>query len=198
MIDSKKRPHSSLKPSPWVTRFIPLIPHGGEILDLACGSGRHTRYLLDSGHKVTALDKDVSKVIMLTSNSNFSLFQWDLETIDPWPFPDKSFSGIVVTNYLYRPLFQNLINALDDNGILIYETFSIGNEHYGHPKNPDFLLNNEELFELCKNELTVVAFEQGIVLRQTAPKVIQRVCAQKNSGLDPIEIPVNLAQTSGH
>lgn len=191
MIDSKKRPHSSLKPSPWVTRFIPLIPHGGEILDLACGSGRHTRYLLNSGHKVTALDKDVSKVIMLTSNSNFSLSQWDLETKDPWPFPDKSFSGIIVTNYLYRPLFHNLINALDENGVLIYETFSIGNEYYGHPINPDFLLNNNELFELCKNKLTVVAFEQGIVLRQTAPKVIQRICAQKNSDLDSIEIPVN-------
>jgi SAM-dependent methyltransferase len=191
MIDSKKRAHGPVEPSPWVTRFAPLISTDGEVLDLACGSGRHTRYILDRNHKVTALDKDISKASDLASNPNVYLVQADLEITAPWPFPDKKFSGIIVTNYLYRPLFPILLAALAEGGILIYETFAIGNEQYGPPRNPAFLLKKGELLEYAKGHLNIVAFEQGVVEGVDHPKVIQRVCARKDKSFKLAELPTN-------
>jgi SAM-dependent methyltransferase len=191
MIDSIKQRHGSLEPSPWVTRFAPLILAGGEVLDLACGGGRHTRYLLNKHYKVTALDKDISNISNLASNPNIDLVQADLETSAPWPFPDKKFSGIIATNYLYRPLFPMILATLAEGGILIYETFAIGNERYGHPRNPDFLLKKDELLEWVKDQLNIVAFEQGIIEGGDHPKVIQRICARKDNSFKLAELPTD-------
>ena len=173
---------TQIKISPWVERFAPLVPNGGDVLDLACGGGRHTRLFLGLGHRVIALDRDIGEVADLASNPSVKLVGTDLETDNPWPFPDRKFSGIVVTNYLYRPLFPTLINALADDGILIYETFGVGNERYGHPRNPDFLLQNNELLDLLNGSLSVIAFEQGVVEGDPHPRVLQRVCATKSTG----------------
>jgi SAM-dependent methyltransferase len=191
MTDSKHHKHNSMVPSPWVTRFARLISIGGEVLDLACGGGRHTRYLLDKNYRVTALDKDISNISDLTSNQNVNLVQADLEIAAPWPFPDKQFSGIIVTNYLHRPLFLILSEALAEGGVLIYETFAIGNERYGHPKNPAFLVKNDELLECFKDHLNIVAYEQGIIGGVDHPKVVQRICARKGTGFKLAELPTN-------
>ena len=178
----------ALKISPWVKRFAPLVSKDGDVLDLACGSGRHTRHLLSLGHQVVALDRNIDGIADLASNPSIKIVGADLETGRPWPFPDRKFTGIVVTNYLFRALFPTLIDALADDGILIYETFAVGNERYGHPRNPDFLLQNDELLDLLKGSLSIIAFEHGIVDGDPHPRVLQRVCATKRTNAEPLEL----------
>ncbi len=127
----------------------------------------------------------------LGENQNFNLVQADLEIAAPWPFPNKKFLGIIVTNYLYRPLLSMLSGALAEDGILIYETFAIGNERYGHPKNPAFLMKTDELFECFKDQLTIIAFEQGITRGIDCPRVVQRICARKGKNFKSAELPTN-------
>jgi SAM-dependent methyltransferase len=160
--------HDFDSPSPWVVRWARLIARG-PVLDLASGPGRHARFFAARGLKVVAVDRDAQ---ILADGIQF--IQADLENGSPWPFAGQCFGGIVVTNYLYRPLLAKLADALEDGGVLIYETFMVGNEKYGKPSNPDFLLRPGELLHAFSS-LTVVAFEQGTVER---PKkaVIQRVC----------------------
>lgn len=167
--------HSSGLPSPWIVRFAPLVPPGGNILDLACGGGRHGRRFLENGHKVCFLDRDLSGVADLRAHANADLIEADIET-GPWPLAGRQFAGIVVTNYLWRPLKPQIIAALGAGGVLIYETFMRGNERFGKPSNPDFLLVPDELLDWCRDAgLTVRAFEQG----EEANAVRQRICAVK-------------------
>jgi SAM-dependent methyltransferase len=163
----------SAPPSLWVSRFIPLIRHGGVVLDLAAGSGRHSRRLRDLGFRVCAVDRDVSALLPL-AGAHCEVRQIDLETGAPWPLGDR-YDGIIVTNYLHRPLLASIGSALARGGVLIYETFSRGNEQFGHPRNPDFLLRPGELLEAF-GSLTIVAFEQGKV---SIPRraVVQRLAA---------------------
>lgn len=169
-------PRPAAPPSPWVTRFSALIEPKSPVLDLACGTGRHTRYLAEKGHSVVALDKQAEALEPLKSVPRVETCQADLEDGHPWPLPGRQFAGIVVTNYLHRPLFPAIIAALADSGILIYETFALGNEQFGKPSNPDFLLRPGELLELVGGHLRIVAFEDGVV-QSPRPAVIQRICA---------------------
>jgi SAM-dependent methyltransferase len=157
----------------WVRRFLPLIKAGGRVLDLAAGSGRHTRLLRRRGFSVCAVDRDVSLLVPLAAG-DCEVRQVDFETGAPWSL-GTGYDGIVVTNYLHRPLLPAIGQALAPGGVLIYETFALGNERFGRPQNPDFLLRPGELLEAFA-KLTVVAFEQGEV---TAPRpaVIQRIAA---------------------
>jgi len=164
-------------PSPWVIRFAPLIPAGGLVLDLACGGGRHTRYLAALGHRVEAVDRDAEALTALQGIEGVTTRQADLEG-GPWPYYNRAFDGIVVTNYLFRPLLPNLISALAEGGVLIYETFMDGNEEFGKPANPAFLLRPGELLEVVRRRLTVVAFEQGRI-ELPRPAMIQRICASR-------------------
>lgn len=170
--------HKSEKPLEWITRFAPLVTSGGTVLDLACGNGRHARYLTDIGYQVTALDRDISAISESEIADRIELIEVDLEDGSPWPFSTRKFDGIVVSNYLYRPLFPAIINALDDGGVLIYETFSLGNEKYGRPSNPNFLLKPGELLSACSDVLRVIAYEDGL-LKTPSPAVKQRICAIK-------------------
>jgi SAM-dependent methyltransferase len=163
-----------LEPSPWVRRFAPLITPGGEVLDLACGGGRHARYLAGLGYRVEAVDRDDSQLSPLAEVTGVTTRQADLEG-GPWPYFGRAFAGIVVTNYLWRPLMPNLIASLGEGGTLIYETFMAGNERFGKPSNPEFLLRPGELLDLMHKRFTVVAFEQGEV-ESPRPAVIQRIC----------------------
>jgi SAM-dependent methyltransferase len=167
--------HEIQSPSPWVVRWAPLIRPGGEVLDVACGSGRHTRYLAAGGWRVVAVDRDDTALAALAAVPGVRTQAADLEAAS-WPFPPARFDGVVVANYLHRPLFAHLVAALRPGGVLIYETFMQGNEALGRPSNPAFLLRPGELIAALREQLTVVAFEQG---RVDAPKpaVIQRVCA---------------------
>ena len=150
-----------------------LINRGGRVLDLAAGNGRHTRFLFDSGFAVCAVDRDISALGSLAA-CGCEVRQLDLESGAPWPLGD-GYQGIVVTNYLHRPLLPAIGRALAPGGVLIYETFARGNERLGRPHNPDFLLRSGELLEAFA-ALTVVAFEQGEIARPR-PAIIQRIAA---------------------
>jgi SAM-dependent methyltransferase len=162
-------------PSNWVQRHIGLIQPGGKVLDLACGSGRHTRLLHTLGHTVVAADRNLSGVTDLENTEQIDLRLVDLETPN-WPFQKETFSGIIVTNYLHRPHLPALITSLDKDGVLIYATFAVGNEAYGRPVNPDFLLRRDELLNTFSKQLFVVAYEQ-LTEGGSAPAVRQRICA---------------------
>jgi SAM-dependent methyltransferase len=164
---------SSAPASAWVRRFAPLITGGGRVLDLAAGSGRHTRLLLETGFAVCAVDRDISALSPL-SGIGCEVRQVDLETGDSPPL-GTGYDAIVVTNYLHRPLLSAIARALAPGGVLIYETFALGNERFGRPHNPDFLLRPGELLNAF-GMLTVVAFEQGEV-SAPRPAVVQRITA---------------------
>jgi SAM-dependent methyltransferase len=159
--------------SAWVLRFLPLIRAGGRALDLAAGRGRHTGLLLDRGYEVHAVDRDVTALTPL-AGSHCTVAAFDLETGEPWEL-GADYDGILVTNYLFRPLLPAIANALAPGGVVIYETFAQGNERFGRPRNPDFLLRPGELLDAFSG-LTTVAFEQGEVALPY-PAVLQRIAA---------------------
>jgi len=177
--------HSDV-PSPWVVRFASLLSHGGTVLDLACGGGRHTRYLVAKGHPVLAVDRDARALASLAI-PGVELVCSDLER-GPWPFPGRTFAGVVVAKYLYRPLFPWIANALADGGVLLYETFMRGHERFGRPTNPDFLLRPGELLEAFRM-LGIIAFEQGCV-ESPEPAVLQRLCAVQGA-VEAIALPLS-------
>jgi SAM-dependent methyltransferase len=168
--------HADREPSPWITRFAPLAKPGAAILDLACGGGRHTRLFLARGHPVTALDVDVSGLEDLRARPELELIEADLEDGSPWPLWGRRFGAVVVANYLWRPLFAPILESIDEGGLLLYETFARGNEAYGRPSNPEFLLEPGELIEAVRGRLQIVAYEHGCIERPR-PAVRQRLCA---------------------
>jgi SAM-dependent methyltransferase len=163
-------------PSPWVVRFAPLIPAAGPVLDLACGRGRHTRWLLEVGHDVVAVDRDLAGLADLQGNPRLDALEVDLEDGRPFPLAGRQFAAVVVANYLYRPILDDLVAAVGPGGILIYETFARGNEQVGRPRNPAFLLQPGELLRVVRDRLRVVAFED-VVVDQPRPAVVQRIAA---------------------
>ncbi len=168
-------PHSLSPPSAWVRRFVPIIRPKGRVLDLAAGRGRHTALLLRLGFRVRAIDRDTS-ALSAFAGPFCELVERDLETGAPLDLGGP-YDGIVVTNYLYRPLFPALEGALAAAGVLLYETFAQGNEAFSRPRNPDFLLRPGELLGAFP-ALTILAFEQGEVSRPR-PSVRQRLAAVK-------------------
>lgn len=168
-------------------RFAPLIRGGGDVLDLACGGGRHARYLASLGYTVDAVDRDQVSLTALAQLAGVRPLAADLEDA-PWPYGQRVWDGIVVTRYLYRPLFATLIASLREGGVLIYETFMVGNERFGRPSNADFLLRPNELLTAFGKDLAVVAFEQGEVALPK-PAVLQRLCALRASDSSQIKLP---------
>ena len=151
-------------PSPWVVRWAPLVARG-PVLDVASGAGRHAKFFAERGLEVVAVDREAHAI------PGVRFVKADLEDGSPWPFAGRRFGGIVVTNYLHRPILGHLSAALEESGAIIYETFMVGNERFGRPSNPDFLLMPGELLQAFAG-LTVVAFEQGA----TENAVVQRIC----------------------
>jgi SAM-dependent methyltransferase len=180
---SGAHPRGPAAPSDWVVRWAHLIPANGRVLDLACGQGRHARYLAGRGHEVTACDRDPTALQDLAGIKGLTAICLDLEDGSPWPFAEGSFAGVVVTNYLHRPLFRAIPGLLAPRGVLVYETFVCGNERYGKPSNPRFLLKRDELLETFGRSLTIVGYEQGRIDRGK-PALVQRLCAVLAEGLE--------------
>lgn len=166
-------PHpASAEPSDWVCRWAPLIPAGGTVLDVACGSGRHVRWLAARGWKVTGVDRDASALETLRDCGDMLVA--DLEDGSPWPLGGRAFDGVVVTHYLWRPLMPNLLRAVAPGGVLIYETFGTAQALIGRPSRPEFLLQPGELLRSASG-LRVVAYEDGLL--EGPRRAVQRICA---------------------
>jgi SAM-dependent methyltransferase len=152
-----------------------LIAANAAVLDVAAGGGRHSRFFAERGHKVTALDRDTSR---LAPYPGIEIVQADLEDGSPWPLPGRTFGAVVVANYLHRPLFAALLDALAPGGVLLYETFMEGNERFGEPSRPAFLLKDGELLDLVRGRLSVTAYEARMI---SEPKMamVQRLAARR-------------------
>jgi SAM-dependent methyltransferase len=162
-------PHDAV--SPWVRRWSPLVPAGARVLDVACGGGRHVRWFAERGCAVTAVDRDAAAVGPLRAIARVVVA--DLES-GAWPLPGETFDAVVVTNYLWRPLLPTIVASVAAGGVLVYETFAVGNETVGRPSNPDFLLRPGELLAAAQG-LRVVAYEDGFI--EPPPRFVQRLCA---------------------
>ncbi len=162
-------------PSEWLLKYYTAFRAGGDILDVACGAGRHTIFLKDKGYQVTAVDIDTA-ALEERSLEDITPVRADLEG-EVWPFGDHQFDGIVVVNYLWRPLFEKLIKSLKPGGVIIFDTFAVGNERFGRPRNPDFLLREGELKDVFA-DFDIHAWEEG-VQENPSPSVRQSIVAQK-------------------
>lgn len=169
LTEAKPRP-----PSSWVARHASRVPAGGTVLDVACGSGRHSRYFAARGHDVTAVDIDTDQLRADPAASQIECIEADLERGE-WALTTRCFDAIVVVNYLHRPHFARLTEALTRGGVLLFDTFAVGNERFGQPRNPDYLLRPGELLLEFGPALTVVAYEYGEV-REPGRAVRQRLC----------------------
>lgn len=173
--------HGTGAPSSWVTRWAASLPQPGTALDLACGAGRHLRWLAARGHHVTGVDRDTAALASLGDVGDAAeLLQADIEN-GPWPLADRQFDLVVVTNYLWRPLMPRILAAVAPGGLLIYETFAAGHERLGRPSRPEFLLQAGELWRLVQGQLQVLGYEDGCL--QQPPRRVQRVAAVRESGI---------------
>ncbi|WP_293606780.1 class I SAM-dependent methyltransferase [Polaromonas sp. UBA4122] len=181
-------------PSPWVQRWSHLVPDRGVVLDVACGHGRHARWFYERNHPVVLVDRSQAAIESIAIPAqDCEAVVADIET-GPWPFAGRQFDAVLVTNYLWRPLIPTLLNSLAPGGVLIYETFTQGNETVGKPSRPDFLLRPGELLELCRG-LRVVAFEEGFQEdpQGLLPRFIQRIAAVREAG-NHAGLPASLNQ----
>jgi SAM-dependent methyltransferase len=183
--------HLSQVASAWVQRFAPRIAQG-LVLDCASGSGRHALLLAEMGYQVLACDRDAAALSTI-QHPLITCIACDLEAETAsqhvnWPFAPHRFAGIVVTNYLHRPLFPAMLDSLAPGGVLIYETFAQGNTQFGKPSNPNFLLNPGELLALAaRHSLKVIAYED-IYADEPKPAMVQRLCAVKGMLKDHIPL----------
>ena len=172
--ETTSAPHQNLAPSEWVVRFSACVPAGGRVLDVACGTGRHAEWFAARSHGVDAVDREISAEL----SARIVTKQADIETGE-WPYAGQQFAAVVVTNYLHRPLLKTLVDSVVPDGWLIYETFAAGNEKFGRPSNPDFLLRPGELLDAVHGQLQVIAYEDCFV-DAPKPAMVQRIAARRS------------------
>ncbi|WP_396436601.1 class I SAM-dependent methyltransferase [Limnohabitans sp.] len=173
--------HGTENPSAWLQRWAHLMAPGCTVLDVACGAGRHMRYLANLGHRVTGVDRNPEAVALAQSSG--SVICADIEN-GPWPFAGQTFACVVVTNYLWRPLLPTLVQSVAPGGVLIYETFAAGNESVGKPSRPDFLLQPGELLQATVG-LRTVAYEDGF--EASPDRFVQRIVAVRSGATEALE-----------
>ena len=165
----------NFKPSLWIVKNLKNISKNCNILDLACGYGRHSIYAKKIGLNVTAADIDYEKLFYLKNVHNITVLRLDLEKKFNWPFKKNIFDAVIVTNYLYRPLFKNIFYSIKPKGFLLYETFTLENKQFGRPYNLNYLLKPRELLDLALDyEISVIEYEE-IITHYIKPKAIQRI-----------------------
>ena len=179
--------HGTEAPSPWVCRWTPLIRPAGQVLDLACGGGRHMQWLASQGHRVLGVDRSAEALALATAFG--PTLQADIEN-GPWPLNGQRFDAVVVTNYLWRPLWPHILASVAPGGVLIYETFALGHETVGRPSRPDFLLTPGELLQVAgQGGLRVVGYEDGFL--DSPPRFVQRLAAvREDAGPSPARWPL--------
>lgn len=182
--------HAGPEPSPWVRRWVEPLPPATTGLDVACGSGRHLRWLVARGQRVTGVDRDAAALDTLR-DLQAELIVADIEA-GPWPLAGRRFDLVVVTNYLWRPLLPAIVASVADGGRLVYETFALGNASVGKPSNPDFLLRPGELLDAVRPALRVIGYEDGFLAGPE--RYVQRVCAVReaasSAALQPPRYPL--------
>lgn len=171
---------ASLPPSPWVQRFGSHLAPGSQVLDVACGAGRHVRWFAQRGCRMTAVDRDAQALEPLRAIADVQVA--DLEQ-GAWPLPGRSFDAVVVTHYLWRELWPALLASVAPQGWFIYETFAAGQETVGRPSNPDFLLRPGELLDVVRGTLRVVAYEDGFL--RDPDRFMQRIAAVREQPVEP-------------
>ena len=164
-------------PSPWIVQWTGLVSPEAEVLDVAAGRGRHAHFFAERGHRVTAVDRDISR---LEPHPAIEGLQADLEDGSPWPLPGRRFGAVIVTNYLHRPLMPALLDAVGPGGVLLYETFMIGQERFGKPSRPEFLLKDGELLELVRGRFSVTGYEARLISKP-GMAMVQRIAARRIS-----------------
>ncbi|MEP7061697.1 MAG: class I SAM-dependent methyltransferase [Betaproteobacteria bacterium] len=183
-MTQRSNPQAALLPSAWVVRHAALIAPGARVLDVAAGHGRHSIFLAARGAQVTAVDRDADALRAFAATPGVTARVVDLEGPD-WPLAGERFDAIVCVHYLYRSRLADLLSLLGDDGVLIYETFAVGNEVFGRPSNPAYLLRDGELLSLVQQRMSVVAFEQGVTARYGTKAVVQRIAAAARSAWPP-------------
>ncbi|MFO1078619.1 MAG: class I SAM-dependent methyltransferase [Planctomycetota bacterium] len=163
-------------PAPFVCRWLPQVPDGGSVLDVAAGGGRHAALFAAHGHPVTAVDRDTAALRAL-ADRGLEIVEADLEN-GPWPLPGRTFAAVVVVNYLWRPLLPVLVASVAPGGLLLYETFAVGHERFGRPRNPDFLLRDGELLQVADPGLEVLEYAHGAD-GDPPTAMRQRLCARR-------------------
>ena len=164
-------------PSLWVKRHIDLIRPGGSVLDVAAGGGRHVALCRLLGLSVTAVDRDIAGLARFAADAGVRAIRADLET-GRWPLEAGVFDGVIVTNYLWRPAIPAVLAAVAPGGVLIWETFAMGHERLGRPRNPDFLLHPNELLHALAQGFEVLGFEQ-VEEAGPEPALRQRIAARR-------------------
>ncbi|CUA94706.1 class I SAM-dependent methyltransferase [Thiomonas bhubaneswarensis] len=167
----------ALPPSPWIVRHAAWLRPGATVLDVACGGGRHVRWLYQRGFKVFAVDRNAEAIAGLSAIADARVA--DLEA-GPWPYGDQTFDAVVVTNYLWRPLLPRIVQAIASGGFLLYETFAVGQASLGKPSNPEFLLRPGELLDAVRPTLRALAYEDGFV-ETPHPAYVQRIAAVREA-----------------
>ena len=187
--------HGSDPPSAWIKRWSHLVAPGGGVLDVACGYGRHARWFYELNHPLVLVDRSQAAMDSIASVIPANACEAVVTDIEngPWPFAGRQFASVVVTNYLWRPLFPTLLDSLQPGGVLMYETFTQGHETVGKPSRADFLLHPGELLEVCQ-ALRVVAFEEGFqqAADGSAPRFIQRIAAVRATAADAAPVRYTL------
>ena len=178
--------HGTENPSAWLQRWTHLIPPQSRVLDVACGAGRHMRWLASHGHTVLGVDRHAEAVALARAHGDVVCA--DIEN-GPWPFAGQTFGCVVVTHYLWRPLWPHIVQAVAPGGLLIYETFAAGNETVGKPSRPDFLLQPGELLQATRG-LRTVAYEDGF--ESHPERFVQRIVAVRAEyGASPLRFPLS-------
>jgi len=170
--------HEDPAPSTWIERFAALVPPGSAVLDVAAGGGRHSRFFVQRGHPVVAVDRDIAAL----RGPGIEPVIADLEGGNPWPLGARRFGGVIVTNYLHRPILDAIVGAVAPDGALLYETFAVGNETVGRPGRPEYLLGHGELLTAAEG-LRIVAYEDGFLA--DPERFVQRLAAVRSGSEDP-------------
>ena len=156
------------RPSPFLERVLPLLPAPSprtRVLDLAAGAGRESVFLALHGYPVEAWDNDrdaLARAEALAAHHGVTIATrlYNLERESP-ELPDSRHAIVTVFRFLHRPLFPHIDRAVAPGGCLVYETFLRGQERFGRPRHPRFLLDPGELARAFPS-LEVEIYEESL------------------------------------